>query len=313
MDTSDHNESCARSVSSIIQPPSNQIPMPGLDHTEPSLHARFASRARLLLLFALASVATPAAAQQTAAPSAAVRPIRALYITGGGFHDFVAQEQIVPPGLAARANIVWTIDHSAGKSVDMLIPRHQDTKWADEFDVVVYNMSFSNVVDPQWIERIAHAHRDKGVAAVILHGATHSYRRSTTMAYKEMMGAASMRHDTQREFRIERIAPDNPIVKGLPKEWGPGSDELYNIDKMWPSATPLIQAWSIESEKHFPVAWTNTYGKARVFVTSMGHNNRTMSDPVYLDLVARGLLWTVGKLQPDGTPAPGYGPRATAP
>ena len=278
--------------------------MPAFGHRHLARLAARALRACVLLLLLVAAYAGTAAAQ------AAVRPIRALYVTGGGFHDFDAQEKIIPPGLAARANIVWTIDHTAGKSVDSLIARHRDTKWADEFDVVVYNMSFSNVVDPAWIERIAYAHRDKGVGVVILHGATHSYRRSTTLAYKEMMGAVSMRHDTQREFRIERIAADNPIVKTLPKEWGPGSDELYNIDRMWPSATPLVQAWSIESEKHFPVVWTNTFGKAKVFVTTMGHSNRTMSEPAYLDLVTRGLLWTQGKLQADGTPAPGYGPKS---
>jgi uncharacterized protein len=260
-----------------------------------------------LLLLLLSLGATSAAAQQA-------RPIRALYVTGGGFHDFVAQEQIVPPGIAARTNIVWTVDHTAGKSTEILIPRHQTTAWADSFDVVVYNMSFSHVVDTTWIQRIAHAHRDKGVAAVILHGATHSYRRSTTQAWKELMGAASMRHDTQREFpRLERLVPDNPIVKPLPKEWGPGSDELYNIDRTWPTATPLVQAWSIEGEKHHPIAWTNTFGKAKVFVTTMGHTNRTMSDAAYLDLVTRGLLWTVGKLAADGSPAPGYGPRTAAP
>jgi type 1 glutamine amidotransferase len=280
-----------------------------LGHSSDVRHPRRASRARLLLLLVLAAVAAPAT---SSAQSVAAKPIRALYVTGGGFHDFEAQEKIIPPGLAARTNIVWTIDNSAGKSVDVMIARHQNTKWADDFDVVVYNMSFSMVVDPQWIERIAYAHRDKGVAAVILHGATHSYRRSTTDAWRELMGAKSMRHDTQREFRIERIAADNPIVKNLPKEWGPGSDELYNIDKLWPSATPLVQAWSIESEKHFPVAWTNTFGKAKVFTTTMGHTNRGMSEPAYLDLVTRGLLWTVGKLQADGTPAPGYGPK-TAP
>jgi uncharacterized protein len=261
----------------------------------------------MLLVISFGATTAPAAAQQA-------RPIRALYITGGGFHDFTAQKQIVPPGIAARTNIVWTIDHTADTSTKMLIPRHQTTAWADSFDVVVYNMSFSYVVDPKWIERIAYAHRDKGVAAVILHGATHSYRRSTTDAWRELMGAASMRHDTRREFpRLERLVADNPIVKSLPKEWGPGSDELYNIDRTWPTATPLIQAWSIEGEKHHPVVWTNTFGKAKVFVTTMGHNNRTMSDPVYLDLVTRGLLWTVGRLAADGSPAPGYGPRAASP
>ena len=270
---------------------------------------RARSSAHLRVALAAALLLSPATMTAQQAP-----PIRALYVTGGGFHDFVAQEKIVPPGIAARTNIVWTIDHTADTSTKMLIPRHRTTAWADSFDVVVYNMSFSYVVDPQWIERIAHAHRDKGVGVVILHGATHSYRRSTTDAWRELMGAASMRHDTQREFpRLERLVPDNPIVKGLPKEWGPGSDELYNIDRTWPTTTPLVQAWSIEGEKHFPVVWTNTFGKAKVFVTTMGHTNRTMSDSVYLDLVTRGLLWTVGKLAPDGTPVAGYGPRTAAP
>jgi type 1 glutamine amidotransferase len=47
----------------------------------------------------------------------------------------------------------------------------------------------------------------------------------------------------------------------------------------------------------FVVAWTNTYnGKTRVFATTLGHNNDTVADPRYLDLVTRGLLWSVGKL-----------------
>ena len=54
-----------------------------------------------------------------------------------------------------------------------------------------------------------------GVPAVILHGATHSYRRSTSEAWKELMGAASMRHDAQRPYGIERVAPDHPKIKSV--------------------------------------------------------------------------------------------------
>jgi type 1 glutamine amidotransferase len=50
----------------------------------------------------------------------------------------------------------------------------------------------------------------------------------------------------------------------------------------------------------------NTYGKAKVFGTTMGHNNSTMEAPVFLDLVARGLLWACGKLDEQGKPLPGY-------
>jgi hypothetical protein len=34
-----------------------------------------------------------------------------------------------------------------------------------------------------------------------------------------------------------------------------------------------------------------------------------IANAVYLDLVTRGLLWTAGKLQDDGTPAAGYAAR----
>ena len=237
------------------------------------------------------------------------RAIRALYVTGGGFHDFVTQETILPPGLAQRVRIDWTIDHTAGKATDVMIERHKTTDWTKAFDVVVYNMSFSHVVDVDWIERLAGAHRTSGVPAVILHGAVHSYRRSESKAWGELMGAFSLRHDRQRPLTIEVVAPNHPIVRAFPAKWQTINEELYELERVWPGMTPLAQAYSEETKKSYPVIWTNTHGKARVFVTSMGHNNEMVSNPLYLDLVARGLLWTLGQLQEDGTPAPGYAAR----
>ena len=60
----------------------------------------------------------------------------------------------------------------------------------------------------------------------------------------------------------------------------------------------------------YVVVWVNSYGpkKTRVFSTTIGHNNETVADPRYLELVTRGLLWATGHLEEDGMPAPGYGP-----
>ena len=233
------------------------------------------------------------------------RPIRALYVTGGGFHEFVKQEGILPPEIAKRAKVTWTIDHTAGKSTDVLIERHKNTDWAKEFDVVLYNMSFSFVVDVPWIERLVAAHRDSGVGAVILHGAVHSYRRSESRAWGELMGAFSLRHDAQRPMTVETVAPDHPIMRGVPQKWETIPEELYELEKVWPSMTPLAQSFSIESKKTYPVMWTNTHGKAKVFVTSLGHNTEMIANPLYLDIVGRGLLWTVGQLKDDGKPRAG--------
>jgi type 1 glutamine amidotransferase len=262
-----------------------------------------------ILLIGLAA-ATIAGGDTSASPQAvAPAPIRGLYITGGGFHEFDKQEQIVPPAVAQRARIDWTIDHSAGTSTSALIERHRDTAWTTAFDVVLYNMSFSHVVDPEWIGRLARAHHDSGVGAVILHGAVHSYRRSESRAWGELMGAFSLRHDAQRPLTIDTVAPDHPIMRGLPRTWETIPEELYELEQVWPGMTPLADAYSPESKRRYPIVWTNTHGKAKVFVTSLGHNTEMIANPRYLELVTRGLLWTVGALQDDGTPAPAYARR----
>jgi type 1 glutamine amidotransferase len=261
-----------------------------------------------LAIVAAVCVTASTSAQQNGQAGAA-RPIRALYVTGGGFHEFVKQEGIVPPAMSQRANVTWTIDHTAGTSTEVLIERHKDTEWTKQFDVVLYNMSFSFVVDEAWIERLSGAHRDSGVGAVILHGAVHSYRRSKSRAWGELMGAFSLRHDSQRPMTIETVAPNHPIMRGVPQKWETIPEELYELEKVWPTMTPLAQSFSVESKKTYPVMWTNTHGKAKVFVTSLGHNTAMIANPLYLDIVGRALLWTTGHLKDDGTPAAGYAGR----
>ena len=252
-----------------------------------------------------AVVADSGARQITSARAA--KPLRALYVTGGGFHDFVTQETIVPPGVSARAKI-----RSTGRSITPRASRPRCSSSGTRtrtgrrtFDVVLYNMSFSHVVDKDWIERLARAHHDSGVGAVILHGAVHSYRRSESRAWGELMGAFSMRHDSQRPLTVETVAKDHPIMRGAPQKWETIPEELYELERVWPTMTPLAEAYSVESKKRYPLIWTNTHGKARVFVTSLGHNTEMIANPLYLDLVTRGLLWTARLLKDDGTPAAG--------
>src|SRR6185295_16711534 len=70
-------------------------------------------------------------------------------------------------------------------------------------------------------------------------------------------------------------------------------------------------AW-VDTTKQNTVIWVNTYGKGRVFGTTLAHNNTTMSHTNYLDMLTRGLLWTVGKLGDDGKPVSGYEAQAKA-
>jgi type 1 glutamine amidotransferase len=79
------------------------------------------------------------------------------------------------------------------------------------------------------------------------------------------------------------------------------------IIKVWPGVKPLAQAKGLKTGSENTVVWLHNEGKVRAFVTTLGHLDATMATDVYENLVARGVLWAVGKLKDDGSPAPGYG------
>jgi type 1 glutamine amidotransferase len=261
-----------------------------------------------LLIIVLVIASFGAAACGGPSTAADPDPIQALLITGGGWHDFEAQKHILTEGIAERANVEWTIDHEAGDAADAKISRHETTEWAREFDVVVYNMSFSYVTDVEWIERIVSAHREYSVPAVVIHGSVHSYRRSDTDAYRELIGVASYEHDSHRPYTVENLQPEHPVMQPFPEAWETPNGELYEIEEVWPTVDVLARAWSEESEEYHPVIWTNELPGVNVFGTTIGHHNETMEHSVFLDMVTRGLLWTLDRLEEDGTPVSGYGP-----
>jgi type 1 glutamine amidotransferase len=115
----------------------------------------------------------------------------------------------------------------------------------------------------------------------------------------EFTGLQTTGHGPQQPI-IVGYGSDSPITKGLP-DWRTVNEELYNNSsgKLLDTALPLARGKQTvkETTTDCVVAWTNTYkGKTKVFCTTLGHNNETVADPRYLDLVARGLLWSVGKL-----------------
>ena len=126
---------------------------------------------------------------------------------------------------------------------------------------------------------------------------------------RQVIGQKSMSHENRHDLVVKSLGTNHPVMKGFPAEWPDAQDELYKIEYTWPGVVPLAKAYGVETQKEHVVIWLNTYGKGRSFVTTLGHFDATMKTDVYLDLVARGLLWAVGKLQDDGAPAPGYGPR----
>ena len=238
-------------------------------------------------------------------------PLQALYVTGGGWHDYENQEEIVTEGLGYRVRLDWTVEHEAGTSSDHWPERFERDDWVDGFDLVVYNFCITETPGAGHVEGIVDQHVEFGVPAVFLHCAIHSFRADTTKWF-EFGGVRSHRHEAHRPFDVEVIEGDHPVMIGFPEDgWRTPRGELYEIAEVYDTATPLAQAYGQDTERNHTVIWTNEYEGVRVFGTTIGHHNETMEHDVFLDFVSRGLLWSVGEINRDGSPGMGYtGPGA---
>lgn len=224
-------------------------------------------------------------------------PIKALLITGGCCHDYTKQKLILPEGISARANVTWTIVQQGGSTTTAKIPYYENDDWAKGYDIVVHNECFADAADPQWTARVLRPHR-AGTPAVVIHCAMHCYRDKTNDWF-EFLGVTSRGHGANYPFEVVNIAKDNPVMEKFGDKWMTPKGELYFIEKLWPTATPLAHAMSRDSKKNEVCIWTNEYRNTRVFGTTIGHHNEEMADPVFLDYMARGLLWACGKLNED--------------
>lgn len=232
-----------------------------------------------------------------------VKPLRALLITGGGYHDYEKQKTILTEGISGRINVDWTIVHKdAGETKELL----RGDGWSDGIDVVVYNFCHADERDGEFIDKLVEKHSG-GVHAVVIHCALHSYHwRVESDAWVKFLGVKSMRHGKQAPIAVKHTVQDHPILKALPNEWQTPKGELYHIESVGSTSTVLAEGTIDGEDKKHAVAWTNHLGDARIFGTSIGHHNETMDDANFLTLVSNGLLWAAGKLGDDGKPAAGY-------
>jgi type 1 glutamine amidotransferase len=241
---------------------------------------------------ALALLAAPAAPQDGKAPV----KLKALLLTGGGYHDYKALNPLLTRKVGDLAGAAFDVK----SGVEALA----DEKFADGYDVLVYNFCFGDVKDKALIDRALKATRD-GKPTVLVHCAMHTFAASDE--WTDCCGMRTRRHDPYAAFSVVKADKKHPALRGLPEEWRTPGDELYQTIKLGERSTPLLLGKNAKTSSEHVVCWVGSYGKGRVFATTLGHDLRTASMPEYHRLLANGVLWACDKLDKDGRPLPGYG------
>lgn len=219
----------------------------------------------------------------------------------------------------ATAQAKWKLEHAAMEQTG----KPQWESWHPDFKK--YAVIVSNYNGDSWPLAVQKEFVDYvkgGGGLVIVHAADNSF--GDWPEYNEMIGlggwggrneksgpmvrwkdgkftrdetpGAGGTHGKQHEFIVEARDTEHPIMKGLPTKWKHTADELYSklrgpAKDMQILATAYHAADQNGTSENEPILMVISYGKGRVFHTTLGHGVVSMSSLGFQVTLDRGTEW----------------------
>jgi putative heme-binding domain-containing protein len=138
------------------------------------------------------------------------------------------------------------------------------------------------------------AHVNAGKGLVLVHPSLwYNWQNEWPEYNRQLVGGGSRGHDPYGEFEVTVIAPDHPLMKGVPAKFTL-SDELYYFEAD-AAGTPiqvLATAYSKRKNKTFPQVFVVQHPKTRIAGITLGHDGVAHSHPAYQQLLKNAVLWS---------------------
>ena len=161
--------------------------------------------------------------------------------------------------------------------------------------------------------------RDDGKGFVAAHSASTAF--FSWPEFGEMIGGRFDEHPWEIvDAPVVVEDPQFPAMKGFPtgvvlndehyqlKDWS--RDKVRVLAHLDVSHLDLTAPLVHRRDGDFPVAWAHTYGRGRVFYSTLGHAAESWDNPVLQRMYFQAMQWAIGLVEGDATPRRGPAPAA---
>jgi type 1 glutamine amidotransferase len=183
-----------------------------------------------------------------------------------------------------------------------------------KYDILVLNNTTGLKYKEYDLEKVLTEFVRGGKGYVVLHGGADNFKGSDTLCF--MTGALFGGHpwgsNGTWQFKIDD--PASPLVAPFGKGPFKISDEIYQSAKPFCDRSKMNVLVSLDfSDKttaesnvgsqnnkeanDYPVSWTRTEGKGRVFYTSFAHDQRAYLEPQRLAHILLATQWAAGEIK----------------
>jgi type 1 glutamine amidotransferase len=179
-----------------------------------------------------------------------------------------------------------------------------------QYTLLIFPSTNNDVFDND-MQRLAFRHYiEAGGGFVGIHSVTGTERNWKW--FKMMLGGTFSWHAKFQKFNVRMIDPSHPSIQGLPTTWTK-SDEFYFAKELYPgpkvlmahditsldTTDPAQKANIIKNAggyaELYPSVWTNDFDGGHTWITTLGHDKKDYSEPVYMKHLLQGIRYVASR------------------